>query len=227
MPFKDDPEHPRFSADIAQLVPRPSNLVIANAKTLADVSDVANTLPTNTLAAGGSDFFRALLTRHLGAPNPVRQFNIARPEVRLIIAGSASDYSRQTIRAWQSQNLPVFPLSAAASTDEILSHLRAHRLAILAITDPLDATRAATFHNTLATAAANVLTALGQSLVHLYIEGGATASAIVDLLRWQHFDFIAAPAAGVVSLSPAAAPHILLTIKPGSYPWPAGAIQFW
>ena len=61
----------------------------------------------------------------------------------------------------------------------------------------------------------------------MYIEGGATAAAAVEAMHWTDFRLAGALAPGVVSLRPAAAPHILLTMKPGSYPWPDGPISSW
>jgi uncharacterized protein YgbK (DUF1537 family) len=59
-----------------------------------------------------------------------------------------------------------------------------------------------------------------QALEHLLVEGGATASAIVRRLGWAQLDVVHEWAQGVVSLRPPADNRVLLTMKPGSYPWP-------
>ena len=55
---------------------------------------------------------------------------------------------------------------------------------------------------------------------HLMIEGGATAAATLAALGWDELAVAGEWAQGVVTLRPAAAPGILVTMKPGSYDWP-------
>jgi uncharacterized protein YgbK (DUF1537 family) len=54
----------------------------------------------------------------------------------------------------------------------------------------------------------------------VYVEGGATAAALVQELGWSALEVIGEIAPGVTTLKPHAL-KMLLTIKPGSYPgWP-------
>ena len=55
----------------------------------------------------------------------------------------------------------------------------------------------------------------------LFIEGGSTASAIIREAGWKRFVPFQELARGVVRMKIEERPDIFLTVKPGSYPWPA------
>ena len=60
----------------------------------------------------------------------------------------------------------------------------------------------------------------GQSVEAIFLEGGATASAIARGLDWRVLEVTREWALGVVSLRIIDAPGPGITIKPGSYHWP-------
>jgi uncharacterized protein YgbK (DUF1537 family) len=55
----------------------------------------------------------------------------------------------------------------------------------------------------------------------LLVDGGATAAAVTRSLAWHQLATAEVWAPGVVSLQPLSAPDVMLTLKPGSYHWPA------
>jgi uncharacterized protein YgbK (DUF1537 family) len=60
----------------------------------------------------------------------------------------------------------------------------------------------------------------GSGVGRLYVEGGATARAIVERLGWVRLAVHAELAPGIVALQPIGAAAPLVIPKPGSYPWP-------
>jgi len=58
------------------------------------------------------------------------------------------------------------------------------------------------------------------SIDELFIEGGATTSAIVRRLKWRRFSLCTELAPGVVRMRAKEKQNLSLTIKPGSYPRP-------
>jgi hypothetical protein len=54
----------------------------------------------------------------------------------------------------------------------------------------------------------------------LLIEGGRTASALVRRMGWTRASVCCQYAPGVVAMQFTAAPSAIITVKPGSYPWP-------
>jgi uncharacterized protein YgbK (DUF1537 family) len=219
-------------------------LAVANAASLDQLTQWAGTLPPGTLPAGGADFFKALVQKVLGgrsSPDPaalVQQIDPTSPgetPPKLVLLGSASGYSRATAQQWLRDRLPIFPLpddftappshaSSEAWQSDIRAALLTRRLAILAITAPINSGRAAHYRQSFATVLQQLLAApeLSRAPLQLFIEGGATAAAALDALGWTELAVLASLAPGVITLRPVAAPDIALTIKPGSYPWPAG-----
>ncbi|NBW87868.1 MAG: hypothetical protein EBR23_13845, partial [Planctomycetia bacterium] len=58
-------------------------------------------------------------------------------------------------------------------------------------------------------------------LHHVIVEGGATAAAIARACEWENLQVVHEWARGVATLRPPGSPTVALTLKPGSYAWPA------
>jgi uncharacterized protein YgbK (DUF1537 family) len=105
---------------------------------------------------------------------------------------------------------------------EIARRLNEQQRAIIAILEPAVTDRAQSriFCDKLSEIVQQVLAAR-YGVAELLVEGGATASAIVRRMGWNKFLARDEIAPGVVRLAIVAdgAPP-LVTIKPGSYPWP-------
>jgi uncharacterized protein YgbK (DUF1537 family) len=54
----------------------------------------------------------------------------------------------------------------------------------------------------------------------LFVEGGGTASVLMRRMGWTHTRVCRQYAPGVVALQVDAQPPVIVTVKPGSYPWP-------
>ena len=67
---------------------------------------------------------------------------------------------------------------------------------------------------------------LGQTRIgELFIEGGATARAILDGMGWETLNVLGEYGPGVVRLSVQGSEGQVVTLKPGSYPWPKGLLN--
>jgi hypothetical protein len=55
----------------------------------------------------------------------------------------------------------------------------------------------------------------------VYVEGGATAVELMRRMNWNHLKMLAELAHGVATLGVSESPNLQLTMKPGSYQWPA------
>ena len=60
----------------------------------------------------------------------------------------------------------------------------------------------------------------------LLVEGGATAAAILQRLHLQAFTPVEELAPGVIRMQVAGNRQLCLTLKPGSYDWPAALWPF-
>ena len=66
----------------------------------------------------------------------------------------------------------------------------------------------------------------GGNIEELFIEGGSTAFAILQTSGLQVFSPVQELSAGVIRMSAAQSPGLHITVKPGSYDWPASAQIF-
>ena len=248
--FANDPEYPATSCQVRDLLQtrgcpvlalkhiayqgHERGLVVAEVERQEDLSRWAAKVDDSTLASGGSDFFSALLEKPTG-PNRVKSISavVRTAGPRLFVCGSASESSRRAVERAQHRGICVCPMpdslwDGGASrgcvseqwSEDVLGALRADGRAIVAIAQPVvrDVSLARQLATHMATLTETVLrrTAIGE----LVVEGGATAEAVVARLGFRTLKVLGEYAPGVVQLNVAGQEDPLVTVKPGSYPWP-------
>jgi uncharacterized protein YgbK (DUF1537 family) len=248
--FAYDPEYPRHTAQVLDLLGRSSltptqviepgenmperGILFGGAEHADDVAAWAARLDGQTLPAGGADFFQAFL-EHAGLiPVPLPRCEPGGGRV-LAVCGSASAPGRQAVAQAQRDGAPVCAMPdvvfASPHTEaqaleswcaDIVRALQTQQRAVIALCQPiaLDPARPQRLTEIVADVVARVLAAC--KVDELLLEGGATASAIVRRMGWHAFAVCGELAPGVVQMRAAAGSAPLLTLKPGSYPWPAG-----
>jgi uncharacterized protein YgbK (DUF1537 family) len=249
--FAHDPHHPAHSAHVAALLgptttlplvlARPgmtlpsTGLVLAEAASPADVTHWASLLQAGTLPAGGADFFQAYLASlGLTASGSHAPFIALPAGPSLIISGTTSTAGEILRKTARDSGLPVFPIPPAllnadesfetivkSWSDHIRRALATQGIAIAVVDQPLS--DSPQISSAIRRAFARMATLLDQhrAFHHLLVDGGATAAAVTRSLAWHQLSTAAVWAPGVVSLQPLTAPDVLLTLKPGSYTWPA------
>jgi hypothetical protein len=228
--FARDPEHPRTTSRVADLLGGDLSGVDApDAGSTADLIRHAALVDDGTLAAGGVEFFEALLARHGFAPSASVNHPAGKDRfsagsgrsdshpITLAVCGSAASWSRRRQQAAERE-IPTFSLPLDSA--EITGAIRSHGIALIGIGDG-PATRgiaASILLGKLAQASAEVIREA--SVARVLLEGGATAAAVVRELGWSRLCAYEASAAGVGTLRPVQATAPILSIKPGSYDWP-------
>ncbi|HID56607.1 TPA: four-carbon acid sugar kinase family protein [Candidatus Poribacteria bacterium] len=250
--FSKDPEYPATSSDVIELlgsseevevrflnrgrVLLPHGIAIGEAESKEDLLEWAAKLDEDTIPAGGSDFFRAILELKGFTPRPSeRRMDRSKRGRSLFICGSGSDYSQRAIRRAERIGVPVckMPIKLFKSErmiDEILrkwaeeiisaferSHQVIATIGYPVVRDPILARRLQHFISALAEEVMDRI-----SVEELYIEGGATASSVLRRLNWNRFYPCDELAPGVVRMRVVGKEDLYLTVKPGSYPWPKG-----
>ncbi|MFQ5739430.1 MAG: four-carbon acid sugar kinase family protein [Acidobacteriota bacterium] len=213
-----------------------TGIFIGEASSRQEMLAWAGKLDEKTLPAGSAEFFAAVLQQrhpcHLRELKPPRD---SCPAGNLfLVSGSASLQSRQSIEDFERTGIPVLPmpLPLFKGTENPKQWLRQWaraveqafqtcRCVVVHIGQPVATDRER------ATAPSRYLaqvwgTVLGDCPVaHLCIEGGSTASRLVRHLGWSQFQVYAEIEPGILCLRRPGEPSPLLTLKPGSYPWPA------
>ncbi|MCX7722553.1 MAG: hypothetical protein N2379_05770 [Verrucomicrobiae bacterium] len=249
--FAADPLHPRKTSDVRQLVePKrllpvrvcraddalpETGIVVGEAQAPRDLEAWSRVLDPQTLAAGGADFFSAILSglSHKRRDKGLTRTRAGAADSRLFVCGSYSDAARKFIARARQAGTPVFPVLSgdgpcalvearqldALATEAAKSIAELGR-AVLCTGEPLLSGRAGPKRvlTRLIELAERVLAKA--RVTNLYIEGGATAAALLGRLGWHELIVETEVAPGVVALTPRAAPEHMVTIKPGSYTWP-------
>jgi uncharacterized protein YgbK (DUF1537 family) len=249
--FRNDPAHPRGSAQVVELLGRVGRLpvavsdasrrqlsegiIVGNAQSAPDLDRWARRIGGDTWAAGGGDFFTALLAQDGHALCATKQRRTPpRFQKTLFVCGSRAASSLRFVATRRRRGWPVFSLppellarrgpSAVkpnAWARKIALGFSGHSQVVMTVGATLDPHPAASqwFERVLARAAGEVLVAARPDCV--CVEGGSTAAALLEVLKGLSLDVQFEFARGVtgVRVNGGAAP--LVVLKPGSYPWPA------
>jgi uncharacterized protein YgbK (DUF1537 family) len=248
--FGKDPEYPVKSSRIKDLLNVPDDcplhllkwqsytgyengIIVAEVQCTNDLDQWTEHLDENTLAAGGSDFFKAILGRKLSSSRKPSNINaVTIPGKKLFVCGSASENSKKVIARANDSGILVCPMphelfnNAPADntlirqwSNNVTEVLTSSERVIIAILQPSGQDLRLAESLRIKTAAL-VQMVLDKIKIHeLFIEGGATAEAVLRALQYENFDIIAEYSPGVVQMR-ACEQEQYVTIKPGSYTWP-------
>jgi uncharacterized protein YgbK (DUF1537 family) len=248
--FARDPHFPRRSSQVLRLVKVPENfsmraangdrslasgtIVVGDAESPADLQDWTASCDVQMLPAGGAEFFNALLE----AENPILQNgnraggNFSGKE--FFVVGTSTHAARKFVAAERRRKTPVFTLpqelawgavfstvAVEAVTQRVVAALDSHRRVILAVglAHVRDAAVAGRLSEHVVRVAEKVLRRA--HVENIFAEGGATAAELVRRMDWSRLEVVRELAPGVATLAVGGDRNTLLTIKPGSYSWPA------
>jgi len=243
--FAQDPEHPRRTSVVAELLAPagfPDSLLVPDAVCAGDIAARAAEVDANTLPAGGVDFFEAILKSKRVAKACARQsglapISFANSRPTLFVCGSAAAWDNSRAAECAAYGIPVVPMpelifngqAAAAAMEawcaEASNALHDNGRAMLAIgrhtiSPGAPGIASSQLIDRLAEAVAGVLAA--EKVERLCLEGGATAAAVIRRSGWTRMTALPTELPGAAALSVVGGP--LLLIKPGSYLWPRGVL---
>jgi uncharacterized protein YgbK (DUF1537 family) len=219
--FARDPEHPRQTAVVAELLNGDlTGVRVPDVASSDDIERQVAALNRNTLPVGGADFFEALL---LSREKPARDSHstlegaVQSQAATLVVCGSAASWSQREKEAIAAR-IPVvaapYDLSAAGQA------LRKRGGLLIGVGQGAA---------TLGRAPAELVAELAGKVAHLLqservdqllLEGGATASAVVRVMGWRQLPVTAVTDTGLAVLRLAGSDLPRVLIKPGSYSWP-------
>lgn len=221
--FAKDPNYPASTDDIIDLLTGNgqtkdvSFVDIPDIETKDDLLTEAQKIDSETLPAGASPFFSTYL-QTLGLEN--QSIAPSLPDLKgslLFVSGSCSQVSQNTASNFKEKGWPVVELHPNSTNG--LQNLNNDKIGLLKITEqPLPNSSELTY------LLANGLNSI-ELPGHLFIEGGDTAAAILEKFQWQSFTIVHQWEPGITTLQPNVPNSPLLTVKPGSYPWPRKLIK--
>lgn len=250
--FARDPEYPRRSSQVLHLLKVPEeyplrlvqdrrllidrSIVIGEAALSEDVFKWAAIFEREgTLAAGGAEFFNALLDREKPtAEGTVKNPVSSLPGRELFVCGVSTVSSRKFVSVARRNKQPVFtlpvelvwgaeftPATVAAVTRRVVAAFESHSRVILAVGLPN------VRHLEVAKRLSRNVVELAERVIktvpvaRVFAEGGATAAELVRRMGWSRLTVERELAPGVATLTVEHDQPLLLTIKPGTYAWPA------
>ena len=234
--FAGDPEHPRLTSRVSELLGASALIRIPDTATTASRAAHAQEMDSDTLPAGGVDFFSVLLkTRcsHTSKHSSRSGSSSANPSSTLFVCGSAAAWHQGrsglcaelaieclTMPAGllERDNSPIARDEWAATATESLRRRRAAMIAIGPVSLSAGGLAPGELATRLAEVAAQVARTTGR--IRLYAEGGTTARALIDCLGWTRLEAIRQWAPGTVELR-ARRSQLSVVCKVGSYDWPA------
>ncbi len=229
--FRDDPQHPVLTSDVRSLLgpglvhvcrlsdPMPdTGIVVGEGQTGKDLRGWAARVDQATLPVGAAPFFAAWLESRGRKATP--RHGIDRQGKVLVVSGTVS-----RVVEW-ADPLPmpdaVFDEGSPEALNEWVAKIvlrldeKGFAVASIGTSRPLIGSQSARLVGHLADLAAS---ALAQCVIdQLWLEGGATASAVIRRAGWKSLDVVGELAPGVVQLRPASG-RPLVVVKPGSYPY--------
>jgi uncharacterized protein YgbK (DUF1537 family) len=248
--FSEDPEFAPSSSNVLELLGNSDEIKtailkreekipegtisIGEAESNSDLSVWAKRIQNDIIPAGAAGFFAALLEQNGFAP---KDNVINRPlilgSVRLYVCGSSFSLSREAIEEAKKSGKIVceMPLGLfsgegnmekllEAWTGEVIDSFEKSKSIIVAINQPIELKKgtAMRLRDLTALLVERVLDKV--NVEELFIEGGATTSAIVRKAGFKKFMPIQEVAPGVIRMKVEEKPNMYITLKPGSYIWP-------
>ena len=221
-------------------------IVVGEAASPEDVRGWARRCAAEMLPAGGSEFFSALLDASFpGAPASCRQDTSltdsqhagrmpALPGRELFVCGTFTEASRKFVSAARRRKTPVFSLPqelawggelsvsvAEAIAQRVTTAYDGHRRVILNVGLPPVRNMAVARRLSYFVVQVAELVLRRVAIANVFAEGGATAAELVRRMGWARLAVQREHAPGVATLAVEGSQSILLTIKPGTYAWPA------
>jgi D-threonate/D-erythronate kinase len=249
--FAHDPQFPRRSSNVLRLMKVPEKyavrvangdrslsagtIVVPDAETSADVRGWTASCDPQMLPAGGAEFFDALLNaEHPVLENESGSFKLPTATKEFFVVGTSTQAARKFVAAERRKKVPVFslpqelawgaeftPAAVEAVTHRVVAALAAQPRVILNVGLPQvrDAEVARRLSGQVVDVAEQVLRQARVACV--FAEGGATAAELVRRMGWARLEVVGEFAPGVATLAVEGETNFLLTIKPGTYAWPA------
>lgn len=248
--FRNDPLHPRLSADVQDLLGGHTYV-----KTGAEINfnsdgkvfipdigsenDIKKYLQRisflDFLMAGGSDFFKTILSVNL-KPQTNRNSNlkITAGKFASFVIGSKTDTSLNLVDMLKKLGFNFYPLPVEAIRNDSIFEKWIHIIGNqvragfnVVVTGPssmvMNLDEISMITKKLAFAGRVIIENSKQS-THLCLEGGDTAFAFVQEMCWRSLVVLQVHDLGVVTLQPEGI-DAMITIKPGSYFWPSKLLE--
>lgn len=216
------------------------NIIVGEASSNSDLDFWAEKVLPDWLPVGAAGFFQALLS-HKGKPdlNGNHASSIPADARALYLCGSTFQCSRDQVHLaeksgpcvcfmpeelfWQREG---FEKKLTAWIEQVVSVVQNHQRAIIAVKEPVipDTGRSNWIKQNFANLVKGVFEQI--QIEELVIEGGSTASAVLNNMGFTRLVPLHQFQQGVIRMKVENMEGLNLTLKPGSYTWPEAVWKF-
>ena len=209
-----------------------AGIIVGEAKDAGDLTAWCDKIDGDTLIAGAAEFFTAVL-EHLHikqTPKPKETAMLRLPV--LMVCGSTFHKSAEFVKMMLKEGVPVIYMTEDVAKkssgnkrafkqwiDETVCYLKQSGKGIIALDPAIKGLDALTLRATMAEATASI--AAGIRINEYLVEGGSTSSAIMRKLGIDTLYPVQVLAPGVIRMRVKGKRDLHITVKPGSYSWPA------
>lgn len=211
---------------------------IAEVKSKSDMDIWACSDFSDTLLVGAAGFFESILIcRNYNKVTEITSPKIFENHKRLIICGSAYSNSRKFVRSAEEKGLPVSYMCDKLFEDqsldageigkwknEVIALLEKNDEAIIAIKHDVVRNIEKAFNLKKKMSSLVKLIHAEYNITEFFIEGGATAYEILDILNFKTLIPVFQYNQGVIRLKVKDQKNIVIVLKPGSYVWPENVL---
>ncbi|MGB0581272.1 MAG: four-carbon acid sugar kinase family protein [Limisphaerales bacterium] len=245
--FAQDPQYPANTSLVADLLqdrsagrltmigptnePGPEGVFVPDAWESKHLVERARSIPDDTLPAGAAEFFSAILEHRAPSPTSPPSEPTTQSERHLFVCGSQAGWATSRRQECFAHHVPIVAMPRRIFEDDFEDHeldawavetIIAFEISprvMLAIGgEKITGIDTNKLTKRLIDVTCRVLRHI--SISQLYLEGGATAAALIRRQGWNQMNVHKPVAFGLADLEVIGTPAPLLTIKPGSYPWP-------
>ena len=241
--FARDPEYPRHSDRVFEALGKPGRyrrvrvergrpcpddgFLVPDVSSTADIEYRAGEVDDRTLPAGAAEFFTALVARFKGRRASREAWDGTGSGARLFVCGSLASWEQGIGVQAERKDIPVIlPVSQPDWSQRVEIALSRQGTAMLAIGAPApgrpNRSGSGGSRNWLPLLIDAAEKAIRRdSPERLYVEGGATANALLNRMGWSRLTALSSGMEGVGRLRPigrSRSPEVF--VKPGSYLWP-------
>ncbi len=247
--FSADPEYPVYSSSVLDIIGNENRisiinlkpdeqlpekgLIIADATSTDDLEKWASCKSKDTLLAGASGFFEAILLSQniIAAPQNLQQVPFG--ENALYVLGSTYPKDVDFLTKLEESGYLLFnmpeeiyynknfdPINFESWVNDIAKGIEEHHKVVVSILHPSsnDPDISTRIKENIGLLAKKVVQRT--DLNELMVEGGATTSTVLKFLNIKKLFPVQELDTGVIRMKIDGRPNLCLITKPGSYPWP-------
>jgi D-threonate/D-erythronate kinase len=212
-----DPEYPRWSSHVYELLGQSAaNILVPDIVTFDDLQKFATQISDKVLPAGGAEFFEALLQRQGYMSQTYSPLTLPRPWC--FVCGSLTGWQNGRRQLAIQNNIPIVQFNLIHATN-FPQLLQSQGVVLFAIGEPMHQLSANELLFQFTQQVADIVKQY--NIGTLFMEGGATARALLGRMQWTQFQTLGELAPGCVALREITGRSPVLVCKPGSYDWPS------